>query len=161
MIGYYLCPTLAKACSLPSVTRLTYASRDGKQWLGSFYSEHVTEKTYCRRFNEQTFATVLFAQFPNLQYLTLVGQVKGANVIRDCLARELASRLISLDMFIDECNHSAYLEYGPEVQFWKTKWEESSKEPKAPVVVAGTGKTSMRVTKREPRHRRAKVRFSM
>ena len=109
LIGYRLTPTLARACSLASVTSLTVCSHRSGQLLSRFnltepdqLEPNALVSKHKRHFAVEPFCLALFSQFPNLQNLTLVGNMRRHELVCEQLRAQLGPRLVRLALFIEE-----------------------------------------------------------
>ena len=104
LISYHLTPTLARACSLTSVTSLTVCSHRSRELLSRFNLAvpDQLEANQSNHFAVEPFCLALFAQFPNLRNLTLVGNMHRHELVCEQLRAQLGPRLIRLALFIEE-----------------------------------------------------------
>ena len=101
LIGFNLVPTLARPVRLPTVTSLTVCVHRSKDLLSTFPADPTEEELL--PYAVIPFRQALFAQFPALRSLTLVGNVRRHEAVCEALRAELAPlRLASLSLFLEE-----------------------------------------------------------
>ena len=101
LIGFNLMPTLARPVCLPTVTSLTVCLHRSLDLLSTFPGDATQGARI--HYSVVAFRRALFAQFPAVLSLTLVGNVRRHEAVCEALRAELAPpRLARLSLFIEE-----------------------------------------------------------